>query len=268
MMPLEDRFVRAIEDLDLPEVDLVDAVLAEVAARPAGRERRGFRPFARPARPWSAPPRLAWALAAALLVATAAVLFVEPARTTVANWFGIGATRVDTDPAVPPVTTDSAPTGSDPAPAPATAALGTPVEITADPIPLLGPPTAAYDRPVARGRAYTWPADGDRPALPGSDIGTLLSVRSVDGPIDVKTVLHDDVRVVVVDVDGVPVPALWLDGTHELLAAGAAEPVLAERVLLWQVGGVQYRLESELELTEALRLAAAVEGGTGLLQPG
>jgi CheY-like chemotaxis protein len=59
-------------------------------------------------------------------------------------------------------------------------------------------------------------------------------------------------------------PALWLEGAHYVEFADAtgqfgSEPVrLAGGVLLWERGGVTYRLEGDLTLEQALKVAEGV----------
>jgi len=141
--------------------------------------------------------------------------------------------------------------------------------VDVNPIPQLGSPAGVFDGPTARGHTFTWAADEARPGLADTDVGVVLSVRSTEGDLSVKTIPGDtQAEFVTVEFQGADVAALWIDGTHELLAAGSAQPVVAERVLIWESGGVQYRLEADVDLAGARELAAWVEGGTDLLQPG
>jgi hypothetical protein len=67
------------------------------------------------------------------------------------------------------------------------------------------------------------------------------------------------VRIEHVSVDGAP--GIWLEGAHAVLFRDAQGIVredelrLAGNVLLWERGGVTYRLEGDIERGEALRLA-------------
>ncbi len=245
MTSLEERFVDAVDHLELPEVDLSPGVLAQLDG---GRHRTDW------------PRRLAIAAAVALLAAAAATLAIEPAREAVADWLGIGATKVEIDPG-----------GSGPADLPPSATLdpGQPSDVALDPLPPLDPPDTTSDLRTGRGRRFGWSAGPDLPPLGGTEVGAVLSVRTVDGALDMKSLFGDElIQDVLLDVDGSPISALWIGASHEYLAADAVGPAVAEQVLLWVVGDVQFRLEADLALDEMIRLAEAVTGGTDLLQPG
>ncbi len=246
MTTLEERFVDAVDRLELPEVDLAPAVLAEIVG---GGPRQVD---------WTR--RLAVAAAVALLAGVAATLAIEPAREAVADWLGIGATEVEVDP-----------DGTDPSglPPSATLDLGEPASVDLDPLPPLGPPDTASDLATARGRRFSWPAGPDLPPLAGTQVGAVLSVRTIDGAVDAKALLSDElIESVVVVVDGTEASGLWIGAEHEYLSADAVGPALAQQVLIWLADGVQFRLEADLPLVEMIRLAEAVSGGTDLLQPG
>lgn len=231
MTPLSEAFADTIDQLEVPERDLVASVLDEIGETHAGQR------------------RLMLALAAAVVVVIGFVLIAEPARTAVADWLGIGATGVERV----PVLSDGE-TGSPPV------SLGEPVDLGTeiDPLPALGLPEAVFDEPngVGRGRHYSWP-------------GVVLSVRTTDGPQDWKSVAADQsVELVTVQSEGVSTPGLWIPARHELARAGRSEAVTAERVLLWvgAANDVQYRLETDRGLSATLNLAADVQGGVELLQ--
>jgi hypothetical protein len=219
--------------LDLPDVDLVDGVLARLPADGSVSRRRG--------------PRLV--VAAAVVVAVlAAVLAFEPSRDALAHWFGIGATVVRRVPA-----TDM--------PVPRTRPdLGAAVPLRPGdaPLPALGPPVAAYLR-APDIRSYAWPPSPDLPALAGSDLGAVLSVRPVGGDPVTKLVPVGD------PVEGVSIGGalgLWIPGDHVLLGPDGT-PTGAQRVLLWVKGEREYRLETNLDRARAVALAEKVAGTAG-----
>lgn len=257
MRALQDRFVAALDDLDLPQRQLVHPVLAEIV-----------RPERQPARsPWwqGEVRRLGIAFALAVSVVSLTILAVAPARHAVAGWLGIGSTKVDV---VPPT---SSPVSGSSSRSPSAESLGADVESSADPIPGLGVPDAVLDQPD-RGRSYTWEASQSLPPLANTDIGLVLSVRPGNEGLfsDVKSVGQDvDVDFVLVEVgDESPVTGLWIGGTHELVAGPSSPSVVAERVLLWVADDIEYRLETGLSLAEALDLASSIQGGTDLLPAG
>lgn len=244
---LETRFVAAIDGLDLPEVDLTDRVLDQLLLEaPAQTPNR-----------WRArrPRRLVGALAA--LVASVTVTFT-PIGSTVAAWFGFGATTIETDvegePPPPPTSSSTTPTTSTPA-----TSAGSDATENAGPIAALGPPASVEDLVEVGGRRYSWAAGPDLPALDGTSVGATLSVRPLDGAGDLKQLFGDDtIEQVMVETDSGPVGGLWIPGTHALVAAGTDEAVRAQRVLLWVEGDRQYRLETDLPLERVLALAADV----------
>ena len=282
--PLEERFAAAVERLSLPEADLVGPVLDQLAAPGAAPIGRRGRPSVR------RPPRVL-AAAAVVLAVTIAAAVATPARRAVAGWLGIGATGVTVDPSPParsPRAGDGAAPGAEPSAVPSAGALGRRLDAAdwagVDPVPSLGPPSVAFDHP-ARGRSYAWSATdpgvrGLRPAPPplaGVEWAVVLSVRPVEGAgLAVKQVADAaDVSLVEVPTPDGGRTGLWITDRHWLLAAEDAAPALAERVLLWEDGALELRLELAGELPAALALAAEVSaqraaqgGGTDLLPPG
>ncbi len=233
MTTLSDAFADVIDHLDVPERDLVASVLDEIGETHTGQR------------------RLMLALAAAVFVVLGFIVAVEPTRTAVADWLGIGATGVERVPAPVEVETGSPPVS-----------LGDPVDLPAelDPIPLLGLPEAVFNEPngVGRGRHYSWPA-----------ASVVLSVRTTAGPQDWKSVGADQsVELVTVEFGGNQTPGLWIPTQHELARAGREYAVTAERVLIWvgPANDIQYRLETDGGLSATLELAMQVQGGVELLQ--
>ncbi len=239
MKSLEERFVAAVEQLDLPSRDLVAPVLTAIEVKQ--------------------PVRRTWALVPAAIALVVAVIAVPNVRTAVADLLGIGSTRVEV------VDTPQSSSRTQPA---SVESLGTAVEASGDPIPSLGRPTELYDHP-GRGRSYVW-SDGARlPEIGGSGVGAVLSVREADGGVSLKTVEPGaDIGEVELAIDGHQVPALWIGAQHSLLAAETTEPAIADRVLIWELAAVAYRLEVNLSLDEAVVLAESVVGGTELLPAG
>jgi hypothetical protein len=221
--------------LDLPEVDLVDAVRAGIEANGASshRRHRGTR----------------LAVAAAVIVAVlVAAIAIGPSREALAHWFGIGSTIIRRVPATE-------------LPAPrARPDLGReePVRPGDAPLPALGPPVASYLR-APDVRSYAWAASPDLPALAGSDLGAVLSVRPAGGAPVTKLVPVDE------PVEGVSVGGafgLWIPGDHVMLGPDGT-PTKARRVLLWVKGDRELRLETNLDRDRAVALAEQVAGTAG-----
>ena len=230
---LERRFVDAIDHMDVPETDLVASVLDRIAPVPA----RSATPVLQR---WLRRPVLA--LAALVIVTVIAVSAIAPARQAVANWLGIGATQVVEEDTGPLPTTASA------------TALGEPVEQRTNelaPVPGLPATFEIFDDEV-RGRSYTWASSANLPAIPGTSLGAVLSVRPTSNPITTKT--GPVVESVTINFAGREVAALWIDGPHLYLPPGAGEPLGAAKVLVWEADDTEYRLESSLGLVATLAL--------------
>lgn len=265
MNTIEERLADVFGQLDVPDHDLVSGVLSEIstsapAPTPARTDAR-----------WPSPLLVAAALAAVVCVAS---LVIQPTREALASWLGIGATRVEF---VDPSTADHGAVGSEtqetePSPS-AEATVQTPDAgsdpAVRNPIPALGAPAAIDPTEVGRGRRFSWTGTADLPALPGSTAGLILSVRSVDGPLDLKRLSSDEsLQMVTLDLDGGSAVGMWIASDHQYLAAADDRPTNAEQVLIWVVDDVQYRLEAELPRARMIELAEQTTHGTDLLQPG
>lgn len=255
MNMLEQNFVSAIEELDLPEGDLVDSVLAALDPSVVVPFRR-YR------------PTLKVALVAAAVVILA-LLAVPASRHAVAGLLGIGATEISMD-------SRSEDSRSQPSPGQPTVTIRESAEdlgelvddVSAiDALPLLEMPDGVFDHPI-RGRSFTWDASDELPALGDTVVGAVLSVRPVESFTSRKSVPFEvGVEAVVID----PAQAIvgyWLDGEHELATGGSDQPVLAQRVLLWVVEGFEFRLEVDVGREQAIALAKSVGEGTDLSPPG
>ncbi|HMQ30979.1 MAG TPA: hypothetical protein PKD53_09630 [Chloroflexaceae bacterium] len=237
--------------------------------------RRIGRPPARPA-PRATLRRLApVALAVALLAA--ALLAVPEVRAAALRLLQVGAVRVRVEPAPPPTAlptagapaTAPAPTASPPSPAPHPGLSGETTLAEAErrvafPVRLpvypegLGPPD----------RVFLQELDGDAlilvwqdPAAPGRP---LLSLHALSSDVFAQKTIYgaETERLAEAEVGGAP--ALWVRGAHLLQVGRAGEIELAPvrivegNTLIWTAGGLTYRLESELTLEEALRVAESL----------
>jgi len=256
MTALHDDFVAAVDALVAPDADVAQSVMAQLRARSESSERAPRQRTSRPSTARQSTPRAVAVAAVAMIIVAGVVLVVAPARQAVARWLGIGATEVvfvpieDATAIRPPTSTEDLD------------------DTTLDPVPFLGPPAGTLDGGVARSRSYFWLPDAGQPEIGDSGFGVIVTARLVGGEVASKR-LSGEAGVEFVQImtsEGV-IPALWIGGTHEFVADSAASPVLAERVLVWEVDGVQYRLESSMELGQVLVLAADVREGTDLLRP-
>jgi hypothetical protein len=256
MPDLETR-LRALgaESTFPPTPPLAEAVTARLLAAPAPRA-RGARRRA-----------LALALAAALLIPAAAVAAIPDARDAVLEWLGLRDSgveirRVPTTPAAP-------------APAPDRLALGDRVTLAeararvrfTPRLPAtLGRPARVHVAGTPRGGRISL-VYAPRPGLPqlAPGVGALVVEFRGSGTRQlIQKALGPGTRVRRVAVDGAP--GAFLSGDpHAFVfvdADGAVQEEtlrLAGNVLVWERAGLVLRLEADVGLREALRIARSVE---------
>ena len=199
-------------------------------------------PVARIGSPW--PRRLA--IAAAVLVAVViATVAIAPVREAVADWLGIGHTRivkveggVDTT-GLPSLQDQLTPISGEEA----ETALGHPLPT----IEALGDPDLLVRSPE-RGVIMGW-TEGDTTLWvhpeglePGPFYDKLLAAGEA---VERISDLGDD--------------ALYIEGTHILETPG--RKLAARSVLLWVEDGVEYRLESNLDRDEMIALGRSLQLG-------
>jgi len=111
---------------------------------------------------------------------------------------------------------------------------------------------------VGRAAVLAWVAGEGEASLPGTPWRMLL----IDVRGDERTLVKDVARFedsMMVDVDGRP--AFWIDTPHELIVItdeGAETFQIRANVLIWTDEGVTHRLETTLELEDAIALAETV----------
>jgi hypothetical protein len=263
MIDLERSLIELADRVEIPGGDwLADDVMRRIA-EPARRRT----------------PRLALRLvgAVALVLVVVAVALPGP-RHAVARWLGFDSVRIEPSVPVPSVTVPA--TAEVPATASATTVpvpdldLGVSVSIEdamartglPDPSPtLLGAPLSAHVvQPPASGQIVAVYAPSD--LLPESTVtgaGALVSVMpaTIEEGFFQKT-LGATSTVRSVEVDGNV--GYWIEGSpHELMFEFGDEVLpdtfrLATNTLLWQRGDHVYRLEADVPLSTALRIAASV----------
>jgi hypothetical protein len=189
-------------------------------------------------------PRL---LAAAAMVAivAASILMVAPARRAVANWLGIGSTRIEVV-SDRPTDADSLPSITDESEIipfdEAEAVLGRPLPDTSETV--LGRPDAVDAIPEG-GVLIVW-----------FDDDTTLWIRTADptGSINTKLIGPDaEFR----PVTGLGDEAVLITGDHVLQTP--QRQIAAGTVLLWISDDIEYRLESTLTEAEIVEIARAIK---------
>lgn len=229
-----------MRDLEATLTDLGADLLADVDVWPAVQERIPARPVRR--------PRLVPALAAVLVVVLA-LAFVEPVRSTVSAWFGLGRTSVEIDPDLAPGLR-SAVVGEPVTQDRAVELLGRQPRLPAD----LPEPDGWFERPDGTVVAV-WAPTADWPEIGTSGAGLLLSEAAlVDAGQSVKVIglVEGSHFTEVGDVAG-----LWIAGPHVLIPP-SGDPESTGNVLIWVVDGIEFRLESTLAERAAVAIAKTV----------
>jgi hypothetical protein len=199
---------------------------------------------------------------ATVVVVTGVMVFSPSAREAVASLFEAAGIRIS-------MTTDPAPTtGAD-------LDLGDPIglddaeqavtfEVRVPTGDDLGAPDGVYlsdDGEVT----MVW-ADGETlPAAGDSEVGLLLAQRRADGPRHIGgKAIGPGTEVLVLEVE--EHGAVWIEGTpHTLTFLDSDDnPIeettrLAANVLLWEVNGVNHRLETTGDLESALAIVETLE---------
>jgi hypothetical protein len=294
--PDNEQLERALRDLGPrlaypPTPDIARAVRARLAAVPPPR-RSPWRDLV--AAPW--PWRLALALTLLVVLGGVVLALSATARRAVAGRLGLpGIAIVYATPTPLPPTAPPLPGRPATAATPATPALPTPTSaatpaaigerlrlgqavtlaearrqvrfpVLVPTLPDLGPPDAVYVGipPVGGQVALVWLG---RPALPPvAQTGVGLLLTEFTGRLDptfLKKIPGEGTRLKGVTVDGNQ--GYWFEGDpHEFAYQDAngqfttATTRLAGNVLIWEQGGVTFRLEGARTEDEALRIAASV----------
>jgi len=196
-------------------------------------------------------------VAAVVLVVTGGLLAVPQVRAAVLEVLNIGAIRIltgqptnvpDTTPVVVPSLADLA---GEMSLGEAQAEAGFPVRLPGYP-PDLGPPDRVFSQqwggPVV---ILVWfdPEQPDRVRLSLHQLGPGTYGEKFQPPVVVETSVNGR-------------PALWTEGGYLLqLRNGQAEVrrLVGDHVLIWTEGAVTYRLETDVEMEEAIRIAESVQ---------
>ena len=216
-------------ELDTPDIDVWPAVSSRLTRRRSTRV------------------RLMPALAG-IAVVVLALMFVDPIRTTVQAWFGLGSTTVRVDEGLAPGTRIGL-VGEVVGASVAEAELG---DLFVWPV-ALGEPDAWMSSPSGEVVAV-WQPSADLPEIGESGLGALFSVN-LDGGISIKEVAASgDARF----VDVGATTGLWIVGPHVRIPP-SGDPESVGSVLLWIDGlGNEFRLELEAGLDRAVEVAESV----------
>jgi hypothetical protein len=236
---MDDRLIAALQqlaaELDFPPTPDLRRMVVERAQAPV---RRWW--------PSALPRAAALAVIGTLVVAAtaAALVLVLP---------GLRVTTVPTLPTADPVAS--------------TLALGEPIpaDTVGAGIPAaLGPPDEAYVIGDHEVLSLVYLADDEVPEVAGSGIGLLVQV--IDGALDrerVEKLVAEGATVTPVQVRGDA--GFWIDGPPHLVRYTdpdgrdrSQRTRLVGDTLVWEHGGVLYRIESGLGLDETLRIAESI----------
>lgn len=260
--------LRALADqLDYPPTpDIAGRVRARLRAfpSPSGRGARGERlsRFSSKA--------IAWSLTVSLILLSS-LLLIPPVRAAVIEFFQVGIVRI-----FPP---DATPTAQPNSTAIPTATSGTPLPSL---LPLLESISGRTDLESAQqvvdytillpnypsdlglpDRIYVQDADGAFIILvwmdPQQPERVLMSLHFI--PEDSWAIKKMGPRMIrETTVDGQY--AIWAEGPYPLIMRGTGSPehvrLVEGHVLIWEIDGITYRLESDLSMEEAIRVAESL----------
>lgn len=241
---MDDRLEAALRELGSeifpPSTDLRASVAARLRVR------------ARP--PWWAPA--AWPRAIAL----AMIVTLLVAATATALVIAVPGLRLTFLPTLPTPQVSSEPLAT-------RLALGEPIapETVGAGVPAaLGTPDEAYVAGDHEVLSLVYAAGDDLPELAGSEIGLLVQV--IDGVLDqdrVEKLVVEGVTITAVNVGGAA--GFWIEGPPHLIryvgpsgTDGSQRTRLVGDSLVWESGGVLYRIESGLGLAGTLRIAESI----------
>jgi hypothetical protein len=269
-------------DLDRSLVELVDRLEIPGGDRLVGDVvRRIGQPVRRPA------SRRGLTLAGAMAIVAVVLVVVLPGpRHAVGRWLGFDSVRIEPGVITVPTTVASTTSTTSTATSPPTSATAPPTTVVVpvldlgpsvpideamsrtglpDPTPrLLGSPQSVHIvQPPKSGQIVMVFAPSDLvPQSPVTGVGALVSVMpaKIEEGFFQKTLGDATVRSVTVD----GAQGYWIEGSPHQLLFEFGENVqpdtlrLATNTLLWQRGDFVYRLEADIDLDTALRIAKSV----------
>lgn len=253
---LENQLTELAKSVDWPEADVTTQVRRRIVA-PPGEIRK---------------VRVGWKVAVAAAFAIAAIMVVPAGRQAVADLLSVAGIEITFTGNEPSSGTNPIDLGEQTTLEAASSHVDFPLALPTletieepDGVYLeTGPPAVVH---------ITWDTEPDRPAIPGTDIGLLLTqfASPAEGTVLSKDLTSDT------DAERTSVggqEALWLDGaphelTYQTTDGTSTQQIsrLAGNVLLWEKDGVTYRLESGLEMGEAQRIAETLRADSELTVP-
>lgn len=217
-------------------------------------------------RTWAGRRAFALATAVAVVVASLTLSLSPAARRAVADWLGIGGVRIVHGPGPTP----TAPPGSNLALGSrasldeARAAVDFPIAVPS--LPGVGEPDGVYVADVPEGGrvSLVYEAGGILPNTDETGLGMIVTeFRASIDPNFMKKVIGKQALPEVTDVDGDL--AFWIVGPHTVYLYRDADGDIREdsvrlagNALLWERNGITYRIESDLDLDTARRLAESM----------
>jgi hypothetical protein len=270
-------------DLDLTDFEMTITQAARGLAYPPTPDLAGrvSLRIAQERAPRRAPLRLGWAVGLAALALVALLLAAPPVRAALAEFLQIGVIRIFTGPPTAeatPTATPVSPAGQGSAPTAAPAAPATPAPPPTAVAPLALDVLAGETTLEEAQRAAPFPVRvpaalgaPDRVFVQNVGSGPVVTLAWLDGadatPRAVLQLLgpgalvwkENPATVQETTVGGRP--ALWLDGPYVVMLEGDDAEIrhlVTGRALLWEDGGVTYRLETALPLEEAVAVAESM----------
>jgi hypothetical protein len=249
---LEAALVALAARLDVPDgPNLAPRVRSAIETAPPHRPARRLLPRLQPA--------LAMAAVVAMLVA-GLLLFSPTTREAIADWIGLDGVRITSgDP--PAAIAEDLLLGERVDLEEARARAGFDLKTLGN----LGPPDEIYvreDRPGAK-VSFVYGATADLPRTAETRVGAVFSqfpASEVDVAVKKVTGEAEVIPVIVAGASG-----YWLGGGPHVVSyvdpegrVGADQVRLAGNTLLWQRGGIVYRLESALGMDSAIELAESL----------
>ncbi len=219
----------------------------------AGRERRRLERQGAARLHKRARARLAWALAAVLLLAS--LMLVRPVRAQMLEWLRIGAVRIFLIPQPTPSVTVAPKTLQDLAGETSLpeAAAHAPFTLMAPAYPAdLGPPQHVYDQTVMDSRVviFVW----TKPEHPEE---VRLVLYQIDGGDAFQKQLMQEMEGTTVNGDF----AMWVVGPYLLTNTNGnvvERRIVTGHTLIWTANGLTYRLETDQSLEEARKTAESL----------